>query len=444
MGCTSLTSSTAQRFIKRSIHQDLPPAVFGGFCNVCFNSHQIACCLGLYPCPWHCQRCCSDKMYQRSCSGCASDKKYVLWSRWRDPLKRQVPFDVNHITWDVSWCLVGLLTLRIWLLWDLRRWAWCMLGHSLAPVSYQKAFREHIQDLPSASIKLLLVWSHQTGEIAAIDKCGSILWNALKLASFVTGTALGGANAGADTTGGTCCKAKTAWHKSRKSEKFVQPLQPQSSPTQLAQLLVQEPDSPPKSKMSKVNPIFWICLLLEQRTEFWIVGITYQLPGAKGATSSTYLCESASFPGAVFVKKSNTLIHYIISKERPPQEQTLVQAQVQKGESPGTLKLSTGSTKKYIARLVASVGPTPARPWRDSQTTRVRNGSNKWSPLRKREKFVQPRSWANPGNEHNKGNIFDMSDFNFKKRFCVSIIPSKGSVLHWLASCNNHSLHRYN
>ena len=32
---------------------------------------QIVCRVGLYPCPWHCQRCCSDKMHQRSCSGCA-------------------------------------------------------------------------------------------------------------------------------------------------------------------------------------------------------------------------------------------------------------------------------------------------------------------------------------------------------------------------------------
>lgn len=140
--------------------------------------------------------------------------------------------------------------------------------HNSASLRKHCAKTSEIFQVPT-SISKLLWWSHQTlGEIAAIDECGSILlWNALELASFV-----GGAIAGADTTGGTCCVDKTVWHESGKIETSVPPLQPQSSPTQLVQLLVQEQaDSPPKVKMWKVNPMFWICMLLEQRTEFWII-----------------------------------------------------------------------------------------------------------------------------------------------------------------------------
>ena len=203
-------------------------------------------------------------------------------------LKRQVPFDVNHITSDVSWCLVGLLSLRIWLLWDLRRWVWCMFWHSLAPefsIS-QKALRERLPRSSKCQHRyrrfsgdLTKHWGKLQQSTGADLSCCEMLWSLPPSCSWVRHWE-------------EQLPVLTQWE-----APAVQPLQPQSSPTQLVQLLVQEQaDSPPKVKMWKVNPMFWICMLLEQRTEFWTINCYHLsiLQVQKRATSTTSLCESPS------------------------------------------------------------------------------------------------------------------------------------------------------
>lgn len=208
----------------------------------------------------------------------------------------------------------------------------------------------------STSISTLLWWSHQTlGEIAAIDKCGSILlWNALELASFVLlGTALRGAIAGADAMGGTCCTA--------------------SSTTVFSDTTGAVAGAGAGGFTSKIKNVQSksACFLSNARnSEYLLSLINYQKK--KTATSTICLCESPS-PVLSLPKK----------QKREFQKTGLRRSKRRcrcrcKRES-HLLKLwncSTGiswnimeyPSKTYIIPttyhvVVASVGPTPARPW---------------------------------------------------------------------------------